>query len=287
MGKKGKRTARLNEGKKKEDARSAVIAKFERLALTFKNDKICDTDLFAPPSPRPECPICMLTMPLRAAECVVMSCCGNLICYACREEQLQVCKETNEKNVTRRRPLMKVTCAFCREPAPSNETEVILRLRKGADNNDPRALHQMAILHGDGTCGFQKDELKALEFTHRAAELGSTEACIDIAIRYGDVAKDEWKKRIFLQVAAINGHAYARQSLGVLEYRSNQRESSMRHFRISAAVGCEISLNILKGEYAAGRLSKDELASVLRAFQTSQDEMKSEARDWWAAAKEN
>lgn len=292
MGKKGKRTERLNESKalkKKEDARrDDIAAKLDRLALSLKNDKVCDTDLFAPPPPRPECPICMLTMPLGSAVRLFMSCCGKVICCACHAEQVQVCKETNRKNASLRRPLKDLTCAFCRDPAPS-KTEAILSAMNRADNNDPIALHNLACRLFEGRDGFPKNELKALELFHQAAELGSMEACTAIAIHYGDVAKDKGKKRIFLEIAARNGNVVARRSLGVLEYNSNQRELSMRHFRLSAAVGCEGSLDVLKEDYKEGGLSKDELASVLRAFQTSQDEMKSEARDRWAenAAKDD
>ena len=42
-----------------------------------------DEMLFSEPPPREDCPICMLSLPLDAAQVHFKSCCGKLICNGC------------------------------------------------------------------------------------------------------------------------------------------------------------------------------------------------------------
>ena len=53
----------------------------------------------------------------------------------------------------------------------------------------------------------------------------------------------------------------------------------MKHFQIAARAGYQPSLDLVKEGYMRGHITKEEYANTLREYQTSQDEMKSKARD--------
>ena len=87
--------------------------------------------LFAPIPPRPECPICMLTLPLRGEGVMCMSCCGNMICSACIYEIERVIQQTNATRKARNphNPcLLELRCPLCRERIPRNDEEELSQI---------------------------------------------------------------------------------------------------------------------------------------------------------------
>ena len=52
-----------------------------------------------------------------------------------------------------------------------------------------------------------------------------------------------------------------------------------KHFIIAANAGYKKSLDKVKGGYMKGCVTKDEYANTLRAYQSREDEMKSDERD--------
>jgi len=81
-----------------------------------------------------------------------------------------------------------------------------------------------------------------------------------------------------LEVAAIGGHEVARNNLGAAEASLGNMNRAMKHWMIAARAGFDVSLKQVGKGYKAGLITKEEYASILRAYQYSIDEMKSEQR---------
>ena len=128
----------------------------------------------------------------------------------------------------------------------------------------------------------RKIGLKANELYLKAGELGSAGAYFNLGIHYDNgegVEIDMKKAKHFFELAAVNGHVKARHNLGCMEGQAGNHQRAMKHFAISACVGCKESLDSVKGGFMHGLVTKDEYANTLREYQKSQDEMKSDARD--------
>ena len=134
------------------------------------------------------------------------------------------------------------------------------------------------------------DELKALHYWIRAAEVGCTESYNNIANYFAEgvvVSVDKEKANVFDRMGAAKGCIIARNLLGCYEYfDKGNRERGIRHWKIAAAAGNQISLNQLKRIYIAdGELpgkefiSKEDLDKAFRICHESQQEVKSEGRE--------
>jgi len=77
----------------------------------------------------------------------------------------------------------------------------------------------------------------------------------------------------------MKGSIYARHNVGGLEAEAGNNERAMKHLILSARAGYEESLDGIKQGYRLGLVSKHDYADVPRAYQKSQDEMKSKERD--------
>ena len=87
------------------------------------------------------------------------------------------------------------------------------------------------------------------------------------------------KAKYYYELAAIKGNVYARHQLGCVEGQAGNHQRTMKHFILAAKAGEEGSLDMIKVGFRSGYVMKDEYENTLRAYQKSQDEMKSEARD--------
>ena len=90
---------------------------------------------------------------------------------------------------------------------------------------------------------------------------------------------DMKKANEYYELAAMNGDEEARYNLGCMEYNVGNYHRAFKHFIIAARAGTKRSLDAVKGGYTEGLVTKDEYANTLRAYQKSQDEMKSDARE--------
>ena len=70
-----------------------------------------------------------------------------------------------------------------------------------------------------------------------------------------------------MEEAAIGGHPIARYNLGCVEGNKgmNERAMKMKHFIIAANLGFDSAIEMLKGDYASGNISKEKFATALRA----------------------
>ncbi len=85
-----------------------------------------------------------------------------------------------------------------------------------------------------------------------------------------------------MEEAAIGGHPGARHTLGCYELTNNGNlVRAVKHFHIAAAQGVDTSIELLMQVYRHGRgfVSKEDLATALRAHQAAVDATKSPQRE--------
>ena len=168
-------------------------------------------------------------------------------------------------------------CPFCRKPIPRSVDEATNNCIKRAEANDPVALKELGL-----RCGIKGDHENAIKYMKRSAELCNAEAYFFLSNAYLQgigVKEDEKLMRYFVEEAAIAGHPDARHILGHLEGNDGRFDVGVKHFIIAANQGCEKAIKALKDYYKYGDISKEDLASALRAQQAAVDAMKSPQRE--------
>ena len=123
---------------------------------------------------------------------------------------------------------------------------------------------------------------KAVELYIEAAELGSIEALFSLGNSYvkGDgVQEDETKGVQFWTKAAMQGHVGSRHNLGGYEWGEGNYDRALRHFLISAKLGCNISVEATKKMFTMGLATKDQYTQALKGYQDAVEGMKSRDRD--------
>ena len=235
--------------------------KCERRVAELYNEK-----LFKEPPPPEDCPICMLPLPLDADQITFESCCGKLICNGCIVAMLE-------------REGVNILCAFCRTPGTKSDEEIIERLEKLMDKGNAYACSRLAGCYAKGRMGILQDWLKANELYLKAGELGCAEAYFNLGNTYDfgrGVEIDKEKAKHYLELAAMNGCLHARYNLGVIEGQAGNNQRAYKHYLIAAGAGFKLSLDIVKSGFRSGIITKDEYANTLRAYQKSQDDIKSD-----------
>jgi len=265
---------------KKECKKLAAERKLQNKIWDMNKMVISDDKLFSDPPPKEDCPICMLPIPFAIGLCQVSTtyqpCCGKTLCNGCVMEAEEEIEKGNLKDC----------CAFCRLPSPlSDKEEMLKRVKKRIAVDDVEAIDWLGAQYYHGIGGFPQDYNMAIKLWNKAADLGSvktprTHHSLANLYHCGrGVEKDDDKAIHYYKIAAIGGHEIARYNLGVLEYESGNYELAMKHYIIAARCGFEDSLKAVGDGYKAGHVTKNEYASILRAYRDSQDEMKSERRD--------
>ena len=238
------------------------------------HDILSDDELFEEPPPPEVCRICVLPLPLNMTESCFKACCGKLICNGC----IHAMKETEGEN-------MKI-CPFCMTPDAISEEEEFQRVKKLTEKGNANAFCQLGGYYEDGAMGLPQDWAKANESWLKAGELGCADAYYNLGIgyKYGDGVEIDMKKaKHYYELAAMNGSVKARYGLGDMEGKAGNLCRAVKHFLIAARAGHTMSLDVVKGGYMDGFVTKDQYANTLRAYQKSQDEMKSDMRDIAAA----
>jgi len=88
----------------------------------------------------------------------------------------------------------------------------------------------------------------------------------------------------YWRLAAIGGDIKARYNLGVFVVNNaGNYERALKHFLIAVGSGDNESLKQVKQLCMRGRVTKDDYAKALQAYQTYLDEIKSDQRDAAAA----
>jgi len=240
--------------------------------LVSAQAKLIGVDLFAAPRPKEDCPICFNPLPLKENGSVTLFCCGKVICCGCLFKHLRTNIRTKSKG----------TCAFCRQPVLSDRMGAI---HKQMQKNHPRAFMHMGDAYREGEC-VPQSYTKALEMYYRAAELGHTAAFTVIGGYYAGglvVGKDLVKSVAFSEIAAKMGCIESREWFAAIENTSGNRDKAVRHWTVAASAGSQASMTKLWKAFRDKAISKEVLDQTFRAFQASNDELKSKDRDDYAA----
>ena len=279
MGKKGKKA---QAGKPKKLTPKDVGKRLDVLAKNLE-EELKGADLFKPVPPFEDCAICLVRLPLVKHDAMYKVCCGNIVCKACHiENEASINKQNEEKNTSKK---LALTCPFCRKPASSSGDEEFARLQARCLQNDHNALGIMGNAYHTGG-GVAQDDLKALDYFIRAAEVGSPGACTSIGTFYdvgNGVAVDKRRAALFERVGALRGSAIARHNIGLSEYLSGNHEIAIRHWKIAAEAGDQMSIDALKNIYDGkmpGKefISKEEMDTVYRSGHEAQMEVQTEDR---------
>ena len=231
-----------------------------------------DEALFKDLPPPEDCPICFLPLPLNNNESTFQSCCGKRICNGCRYAMVEEARGRGKIGL----------CAFCREPAPRSDEEIITQTKKLIEVGNAQALFNLAGCYADGDMGLPQDMTKANELYLRGGELGCAEAYHNLGNSYyhgSGVEVDKKKAKHFYELAAMNGNVRARNNLGYVEETAGSFHRAKKHYIIAAKAGHKKSLDAVKAGFMDGLITKDEYANTLRAYQSRHDEMKSDDRD--------
>lgn len=272
MGKKGKKA---QAGKPKKLTPKEIGKRLDALVRKL-GEELKGADLFAPLPPTEDCPICCIPLSRIRDKSTLWACCGNSICNGCKGEGHVFLKKESD------------ICPFCRTQCPSTQ-EWVRQIEAKASQNDAFVMCELGGIFGRGKYGVPKDELRALDCYIRAAELGSASACSQIGRHYefgnGD-NKDMGRSAFFYRAGALRDSIVARHDLGCWEYNAGNYEIGIRHWKIAAEAGSQISLNQLKRIFNAGGkvygkecISKGDMDKIYRACHMAQEEVNSEERE--------
>ena len=269
-------------------------------------DVDADDDIFTS-TPKDECPICLVRLPIDNGDTVYLSCCGKTVCIGCphanktmlQDEMAKLETSVNDaaaaaddsqeaSPVLVAHPIVKCLtkdsypCPFCRRALPKADDEIVSALQKRMDLQDPQAYFNMAGYAREGLHGVARDEQKAVSLLEQAAELGSAEACSDLFLCYllglCGVKQDAAKARSLLIQAAKGGLAQARHNLATLEYESGKVDEAIRHLKISTAAGYKLSLESMEELRDEGHISEEEYNKALADVVAAQKEEHTEER---------
>eukprot|EP00571_Detonula_confervacea_P013051 CAMPEP_0172312336 /NCGR_PEP_ID=MMETSP1058-20130122/17138_1 /TAXON_ID=83371 /ORGANISM="Detonula confervacea, Strain CCMP 353" /LENGTH=317 /DNA_ID=CAMNT_0013025753 /DNA_START=234 /DNA_END=1184 /DNA_ORIENTATION=- len=263
--------------------RDAVDAEINK-TKTQAGEESDDDELFQPPPPAPDCSICIQPLPIYSTSATVYeACCGQQICGGCSREAVRATQRLNDTNISMgmgKKKLLKPSCPFCRAPTARTEREYMDRVRDRMKVDDHNAFHAMAGHFKGGTWGMPKSERMARKHYERGAELGNLHSMYCLAVNWYRVGedRDEAMQRKLYETAAKQGHVWSRHNLGEMESNNGNIDAALKHWIISSSGGHDLSIKEISNLFQEGHLTKEEYGSVLRAFQTAKDDLKSKAR---------
>jgi len=238
-----------------------------------------DEELFKQPPSEDDCPICFQQLPFLYTGRRYYTCCGKEICGGC----VYAPRYDNLGN-----KVDKEKCPFCRTPNPTSK-EAVEWLRKRVEANDILAINNLGNYYRGGLNGYPQAYDKALEYWHKAVELGYSAAYCAIGDAYDDgegVEVDRKKANHYWELAAMKGHARARYHLGYKELIVGHMNRALKHLIIAVRGGYARSLEVIQRMYKDGYASKEDYTKALQAYQVYLGEIKSAQRDKAVAAHE-
>ena len=262
----------------KSDDLTAAMGKLKGGGGTRDTDDISDDELFNPPLPKEDCPICLLRLPTLDKGSTYFNCCGKIICCGC--DHAPVYDNLGNKIIERK-------CPFCRTPTHKSDEEYDERLQKRVELGDAEAIFTLGNYYREGEYGFPQDYTKAFELFVQAGDLGHSNAycCVGCAYDNGNgVEIDKKKADHYFKLAAVGGDVHARHNLGVYEENAGNTNRALKHYMIAVESGHNNSLKKIQELYTNGHATKDDYATSLRAYQAYLAEIKSTQRGAAAAA---
>ena len=190
---------------------------------TLRRGEIKSIELSPPYQYGEDCPVCCVRLPPEEefSTAVYQPCCGIVLCNACDLEQM--------------------TCAFCHTPSRTDDSELVQRYMDRINKDDVRAIIEMADIYFTGRQGVPKNETKALQLFHRAADLGDAKACHRLGIKftYGLAGcKSTSEGMRYLYMGAKKGDVAACCVLGNTEFSAGNFDTANIHFCSAAKKGC-------------------------------------------------
>ena len=262
------------EAKRRERQIFALEVKAEKLRQMLSK-ATSETNLFAPPPPRDDCPVCMLPLPFSdetGSHAVYFQCCGKRICNGCVFENRRIILKSGRSH----------TCPFCRKPEPHSVEEILRLTKKRMDGGDARAFFNMSLDFLNGRLGLPYDEIRSFDLMLKAAELGSADACYMVGKFFEKgrmVEVDHFTAKRFFEIAAKKGDLLARHKLGVFESDEGDEDTAFQHWRMAARGGCKQSMLAMEFGRDMGIISESEYAEVYQVFTEIHEEISSKERD--------
>ena len=215
------------------------------------------------------CKICFLPILIPVGSNSRMNvCCMKRVCNGCDFE-------ADQRGIYN-------SCPFCRTSIPRDDASTLAMIQNRVDKGDASAINHLGGKYFYGGLGLAKNVTRAIELWTEAAELGSIDAHSHLGNRYylGTGVKEDKPRGIHhWQQAAMKGDAESRHNLGAFEFGEENYELAVQHWMISAKMGCEESLNFIKGMFIKGHATKAQYAEALRGYQHAVEEMKSPQRE--------
>ena len=233
-----------------------------------------DEELFRElPPEHGDCPICFIWLPTMNSGRRYYACCGKMICSGCCNADVY----DNHSNI-----IVDKKCPFCRTPDPISEKEMIERLKKRMEVDDPYAFYVMGLYNSLGHHGLPQNSAKALEFWHKSGKFGYNN--LGNAYFNGEgVERDKKMAKHYFELAAMEGNVMARHNLGIDEENARNYDKALKHYMIAVRGGYTDSVKEIQQLYVNGHATKDHYANALRSHQAYVNEVKSDQRDKAAA----
>ena len=267
-------------------------------ASTMPNEKAASATAsaataFAPPSPpsaekpRDLCPICCYALPEAAMKSRYKSCCGEMICMGCLYGQhrtlvlgtgvkmpLKGSKEEEQEFERMCYSKIPMLCPFCRAKEPYNNTEILKRLYKQIEkHNDPTAMNVVGWWSMKGIEGLPQNLKKAEKLFKRSFDLGNIDVAHLLKQLYNKYIPDQVLVMEYLEEGTRRGNACCMMDLANHTLQSGNVKEATRLVIMSARLGLDKAMNKLMVYYRNGLLSKEDLATTLRAHKAANDEV--------------
>ena len=251
-----------------------------------------------PPSkqdpPEDECVLCAYPLPLKTNESLYKSCCGELICGGCIIAQkrtliigtnvkkpIKGSREEEQEFRTMLTSKRRFVCPFCRKPEPTNIKETLKRLYNQIDNyKDPKAINLLGTWYHDGIHGRPKNLKKAEELFQQAYDLGNPYAAFNLARLYHEHIPDEARMKQYAEEGVRRGNPRCMSFLAIRAHQSGNWADAYVYYMMAARSGDDMAMNGLMEFYRNKTLTKDDLATTLRAHKAATDKGKSEPREY-------
>ena len=253
-------------------------------------------------SSRRECPICYHGLPIDTGEHIYHTCCGQIICHGCaigkqrtqlkesqfkklgiivedttpEEEQFRLIKE-HGNNI--------YICPYCRTPPPFGDQELLQRLYDRIEIRNDRdytiALIQLGSYYNNGERGLPQNLTKAEELYKEAYDHDDPVAAWNLSCLYRNHYSDQKEKEKEMECllrGEMLGDIKCIQVLAKCAHDSGNMEEFTRLWMKVVCLGGDTS--ILLDCYRVNLLSKDDLATTLRANQAVKNELETKRRDF-------
>ena len=246
--------------------------------------------------PHDECVLYCYPHPVKEKESTYKPCCGELICRGCIIAQhrtliigtnvkkpMKGSKEEELEFMTILASEQVIVCPFCRAKEPSNPKEHLKMLWERIDEyKDPKAMVLLGDGYLKGVHGLSKNLKKSEKSYQQAYDLGDHTAAYAMANLYTEEIPDQARMIKYLEEGVKRNNASCMNNLAVRASEFGNHEKSKRLYMMAARSGDEMAMNNLMKKYRTpgSVVSKDDLATTLRAHKAVHDAEKSEPREY-------